>query len=104
MEKIFIYGTILDEEIKKQVLGRVIKGKWALVDNFILIRDWEVGGKAYPRLYPHSAGCVIGEIIEVTDDEIKLLDEYETNAYKRDFVHVKNEGNIQTYFANKKGF
>ena len=104
MEKLFIYGTLQDPIVQNEVLGRTLQGRYALVDNYVLMRDWNVEGISYPRLWPHSAGCVIGQIIEITEGELKTLDEYETDAYTREEIFVKNEGNIQTYFANKKGF
>jgi len=100
MHKIFIYGTLLDKKIQNEVIGRTQDGKFTLVDNYILMRDWEVEGTAYPRLYPHSAGCVIGEIIEVTDEELKSIDEWETNRYIRQDIHLKGGEFAQAYFAN----
>jgi len=102
MNQLFIYGTLLDKNVQQEVLGKSQDGKWGLVDNYILRRDWAVEGKAYPRLFPHSDGCVTGQIIEVTDEELILLDEYETDAYYRDKVHVKDFGKVDTYFAIKK--
>lgn len=101
MERLFIYGTLQDSEVQLEVLGRTCEGKYALLDNYILMRDWNVEGTAYPRLWPHSAGCVIGQIIEVTQDELKILDEYETDAYTRETVYLKNDGLIQTYYYNR---
>lgn len=100
MEKLFIYGYLLDENIQKNVIGRVCKGEFGLVDNHILLRDWAVDGVACPRIFPHSVGCVTGQIIEVTQEELKKIDAFETNAYKRDLIHVKNKGQFQTYFPN----
>lgn len=102
MEKLFIYGTLQDPKVQLDLLGRICEGKFGLVDNYILMRDWPVEGTAYPRLYPHSAGCVIGQIIEVTEDELSILDEYETEAYERTDIHVKNIGPVQTYYYNRK--
>ena len=102
MEKLFIYGTLQDPKVQMEVLGRVCNGQYALVDNYVLMRDWPVDGTAYPRLWPHSAGCVFGQIIEVTQDELRILDDYETDAYERLDVHVKNIGLVQTYYYNRK--
>ena len=101
MNRLFIYGTLQNPRIQQEVIGRVCNGTWGLVDNHILIRDWEVGGKAYPRIFPHSVGCVIGQVIEVTDEELVLLDDYETSAYYRDTIHVKDIGQVETYFAKR---
>ena len=101
--KLFIYGTLQDPNIQLELLGRICPGTYGLIDNHILIRDWVVKGKAYPRLFPHSIGCVIGQIIEVTDEELEILDQYETDAYERGDIHVKDKGSVQTYFYNKKG-
>ena len=100
MEKLFIYGYLLDENIQKNVIGRVCKGEFGLVDNHIVLRDWEVDGVACPRIFPHSVGCVTGQIIEVTEEELKKLDDFETKAYKRSLAHVKNKGFFETYFPN----
>jgi gamma-glutamylcyclotransferase (GGCT)/AIG2-like uncharacterized protein YtfP len=101
MEKLFIYGTLQDPIVQNEVLGRTLQGRYALVDNYVLMRDWNVEGTSYPRLWPHSAGCVIGQIIEITEGELKTLDEYETDAYTREEIFVKNEGPIQTYHYNR---
>lgn len=101
MEKLFIYGTLLDPKVQQEVLGRVCQGKWGLVDNYILLRDWNVDGTAYPRLYPHSAGCVVGQVIEVTSEELLVIDEYETDAYIRQEITVKDLGLAQIYYYNR---
>lgn len=101
MEKLFIYGTLLDPNIQMNLLGRICPGKWALVDNFVLRRDWNVEGTAYPRLYPYSAGCVVGQVIEVDENELRIIDEYETDAYVREQIFVKDYGHAQTYFYNR---
>ena len=100
MNKLFIYGTLLDKSIQLEVLGRSLDGKFVLIDKQILLRDWAVDGKAYPRIYPHSVGCVCGQIIEVTDEELEKLDQFETDKYKRQPIHVKDNGLVETYFPN----
>ena len=100
MNKLFIYGYLLDENIQKNVIGRVCKGEFGLVDNHILLRDWEVDGVACPRIFPHSVGCVVGQIIEVSDEELKKIDDFETQAYKRVKIHVKNKGIFETYYPD----
>jgi len=100
LNRLFIYGTLQDPKVQMEVLGRVCQGQYALVDNHILLRDWNVGGTAYPRIYPHSVGCVIGQVIELSEKELEILDEYETSAYIRRDVHVKNIGLCYCYFSN----
>jgi len=101
VEKLFIYGTLLDPNVQLDLLGRICQGKWGLIDNYILLRDWNVEGTAYPRLFPHSAGCVVGQVIEVSDEELLILDEYETDAYVREKILVKDLGYAQSYFYNR---
>lgn len=98
MNKLFIYGTLLDKTVQLEVLGRALDGRFGLIDNHILLRDWEVDGKAYPRIYPHSVGCVCGLVIEVTDEELEKIDQWESSKYIRKPIHVKENGIVETYF------
>jgi gamma-glutamylcyclotransferase (GGCT)/AIG2-like uncharacterized protein YtfP len=102
MNKLFIYGTLLDEEVQKEVLNRHLGGDFGLLDNYIVMRDWEVERIAYPRLYPHSGGCVIGKVVKVTDEELLILDEWETNRYIRQKIYLKSGLEVDSYLANIK--
>jgi gamma-glutamylcyclotransferase (GGCT)/AIG2-like uncharacterized protein YtfP len=102
VENLFIYGSLQDPTVQSELLGRRLEGKFALLDNHVLMRDWPVEGKAYPRLWPHSAGCVIGQVVELTIEELEILDRYETDAYERTDVYIKDIGPVQTYYYNRK--
>lgn len=87
--KLFIYGTLANTEIQKEVLGRVIKG---IPD---VLRGYErseiaIDGETYPLIIPSKAGKVDGLIIEVMNEELKKIDQYEADAYKREQVFLES--------------
>ena len=100
MVKLFIYDLLQDSHLQTELFGRDLNPSYGLVDNYILLRDCSVDGVASPRLYPHSASCVVGQIIEITEEELMILDNHMTDAYVRNTIHVKNQGVMDTYFMN----
>lgn len=88
-EKLFIYGTLQDSDIQKKIFGRIIKG----IENSLV--DYKrseiiIEGDSYPVIVPSVIGEVEGKVIELTSEELELVDKYETNAYKREQVILKS--------------
>lgn len=59
-----------------------------------------VDGETYPGIIPSNEGKIEGLVIEVTDEELKKIDEYETDAYKR--VEVKLESGTSPWVYLKR--
>lgn len=83
MEKIFAYGTLIDEAIQQQVIGRTLGT--GIPDT---VRGYALGKlkgihTEYNIIYPESGATVDGVVFEVTDAELEKIDSYEGDAYIR---------------------
>jgi gamma-glutamylcyclotransferase (GGCT)/AIG2-like uncharacterized protein YtfP len=82
MEKLFIYGTLQDSEIQKTIIGRLIQG---VTDK---LADYKKGtittdDGTYPVIIPEIGSIIEGQVITITETELKEIDIYETEAYQR---------------------
>lgn len=89
MQKIFTYGTLQDPEVQLRVLGRTVDGRPDKLQGFA-ISTIEIDGKTYPIAIPDAASLLEGKILEVADDDLPKLDEYETEAYVRKKVRLES--------------
>lgn len=85
MEKVFVYGTLRDKKIRTRVTGREIPaGNPDKLEGFTLSTTVDEG-MCYPIITkePESTEKVEGELIEVTPEELKHMDNYEGDLYRR---------------------
>lgn len=83
--KFFVYGTLLDPKIKERVLGYSPEGKPAV------LRGYRKRGL---DIVESEDDEVSGEIIEVVEEDLAKLDEYEEvekGLYRRIKVNIRNE-------------
>ena len=82
MQKLFIYGTLRDPLVQQAVLGRTTPGTPAVIGSygrFEIVLETGI----YPIIRPQAGAEVHGLLIEVTAEELSILDVYETDAYQR---------------------
>lgn len=95
-EYLFAYGTLSSPTIQMEVLGRTTELFPDSLNGYrkseIIIED-----KHYPLIVPDSTHQVEGFLFEVTKDELKLIDAYETDAYKRQKVNLKSGKSAWVY-------
>lgn len=98
-EKLFVYGTLRDENVQKKVFGRIAK---SARDALVGYKKSEIviGGETYPVLVPDSGSIIEGRVLEISPKELKLIDEYETDAYKRVKVVLKSGESVWVYVKN----
>jgi gamma-glutamylcyclotransferase (GGCT)/AIG2-like uncharacterized protein YtfP len=82
MNKLFIYGTLIDPEIQKSILGRIINGIPNILEGYEK-SEIEIEGEKYPLTVQNKNEIVEGLVIDINDDELKKIDEYEGVEYKR---------------------
>jgi len=84
MENLFVYGTLRKPELRGQLTGRNIPGRLDKIQGFKL-STVNYGENEYPALKEESTckDSIEGEVIEVTESELKLLDQYEGELYQR---------------------
>jgi len=96
MEKLFVYGTLKDAKVQLSVLGRVVS-----MHDDVLIGyskgQIKINGKNYPIAVPDSSSEIAGKVLEVSNKELLLLDDYETKAYERIKVKLASNQNSWVY-------
>ncbi len=87
---VFTYGTLMDEKIRFEVLGRKIPGIPGTVDGYDGSKAIIIENESYPAAEKNSDCSIKGLVFEITNEELEKLDIYETDAYKREEVELTN--------------
>ena len=89
MGNLFVYGTLKDPKVQKMVFGRVEKGTPDTLDGYKKSKV-VIDKKTYPIIVPSPKDSIKGLILMVTAKELKQIDEYETEAYRRKKITLKS--------------
>lgn len=95
METLFIYGTLKSPQVQEELLGRKLTQTPAILKGFK--RSKIKLDKFYPIIIRRKEKSIRGQIIKVTKEELKIIDKYETHAYTRRKVILKNEVEAWAY-------
>lgn len=95
--RLFVYGTLQDESTQVDLLGRAVGGVTDRISGWKVLCDYEIEGGFYPRLVPEKMGVVYGRIINVTAEELAILDEYETDAYYLEVLQTDGGVGVNVY-------
>ncbi|MCL7022825.1 hypothetical protein MKW94_014537 [Papaver nudicaule] len=83
---IFVYGSLLADDVVRSVLYRVPQNYPAILDNF---KRFSIEGRIYPAILPEENTKVTGRVLlGITDSELDLLDKLEDDEYERSTVDV----------------
>lgn len=88
MLKLFVYGSLLEDDIRKRVIGRDISLIWTYIYNYAL-KPLSFNSN-YPTLVVNYDRIVHGAVIILSGDELKKVDKYETSMYRRKFFYVED--------------
>lgn len=82
---IFVYGTLMDPEVRENLLRKKVKTIPDSLKGFKLsyIYDGETKYKILEPTNDPYDNIISGEVFEVDENDLKVLDEYETELYKR---------------------
>ncbi|XP_078439135.1 AIG2-like protein D [Wolffia australiana] len=95
---VFIYGSLLDNEILNALLKRVPLSSPAILHGY---NRFSVEGCSYPAIIPIGSKKVEGKVLlEINDDELNLLDAFEDFEYERRDVEVSAVGYPGTLHAS----
>jgi gamma-glutamylcyclotransferase (GGCT)/AIG2-like uncharacterized protein YtfP len=89
MEKLFTYGTLQDPAVQMVVFHRVVKGTPDTLNGYVK-SEIKIGFGVYPIIKPDPDSHVKGQIIEVTPEELALIDRYEGKEYRRISVILRS--------------
>jgi len=99
MIKIFSYGTLWDPIIQKSVFGRTFD-----VDNDMdFISGWDIikvkmcGVYYNVMIVGDKSSVIMGAIVNIPDELIDLVDEYEGKEYKRISIKTMTGNDCQVY-------
>ena len=81
-ENLFVYGTLLEPEVLKAVIGRVANGVEDKLKGYKK-SQMEIDGEPYPILVAAEDEVVAGKVLHLTLEELAELDEYESEVYIR---------------------
>lgn len=99
--KLFVYASLKKAKIQEEVLGHKAKDEWpsAHLTGYreLYEKDRSGNNEKYPTLHKDKMGSTEGELFDVTDKELKELDQYENSAYKRIPVKLTNGEAAETY-------
>ncbi|CAB79849.1 AIG2-like protein [Arabidopsis thaliana] len=81
---LFVYGSLQEPEVVYVLLNRVPDHVSAVLSGLFRLK-----GRVYPTILPDGTGKVNGKVLKgITDDELKMLDEFEDVEYDRKTVEV----------------
>ncbi|MBA54710.1 MAG: hypothetical protein CMK89_09665 [Pseudomonadales bacterium] len=87
---LFAYGTLQLPEVMERLLGRTVQGTPAVLEDF---RSGLVARANFPGIVPQVGETVIGtRLTGFTQDDLRALDRYEGELYRRIRVSVRLEG------------
>lgn len=89
---LFAYGTLQQPHTQRELIGRELSGPVCTIEGFKICRNVfdPTDGNFYPSLVFDPTAIAYGHAYEVTADELKIFDEYETSLYLRLPAHVTN--------------
>ncbi|XP_007011515.2 PREDICTED: protein AIG2 [Theobroma cacao] len=85
---VFVYGSLLADDVVRVLLNRVPLSSAALLNGF---HRFSIKGRVYPAILPVQNHQVIGKVLfGITDPELHILDEFEDVEYQRSLVEVSS--------------
>ena len=97
MRNLFTYGTLQKHDVQQELVGTVQDGVVEAIEGYVVVNDYFVDDDFYPRLTPFLNGIVYGRVMQFDDEQIAILDEYESEAYERVVVHTKSGKEVEVY-------
>lgn len=89
MIKIFVYGTLREPDVQMKVIGRMIRG---IKDSLLGYKKTTIENNVYPIIEEclDANEEISGLVLDVNEDELIKLDEYEIDFYRRKEVVLKS--------------
>ena len=107
MPLLFSYGTLRDEDVQRTIFGRTLVGHPDRILGYRLetapVGDAQFARKsgklhhAILRRAEDDAEPVAGTVLEVTDEELLMVDAYEPAGYVRVLARLASGGQVWVY-------
>ncbi len=95
MHNLFVYGTLKDPEVQKKVIGRVAESQNGSIDGYAKSKI-VLKGITYSILVKGTEE-IEGVVLQVTEEELKKLDVFETKAYRRVMDKLRSGASAWVY-------
>lgn len=90
MQNIFVYGTLLFDEITTKLTGKSFKSSSAVLYGY---KKYSVKGGDYPAIFPDNGAETNGKILlDIEDSDLHILSFFEGDEYKKEKVIVLING------------
>jgi len=99
MERLFVYGTLMEPKVQQEIFGRITTGTPDHLGGYRR-STIEIDDEIFPTLIPDQAGVVEGLVLDLTVEELTQADKYETEAYER--VKVQLASKTETWAYRKR--
>lgn len=100
MKTVFFYGTLQLPSVQQDLLGHTFDSLGVTtIKDFVILNDYFVEDGHYPRLVPMQNGIVYGNVYQMSDADIAILDEYETDAYTLTQMQTSCGMDVWVYMA-----
>ena len=98
MDYLFVYGTLKDPELRKQLTGKYFNSSFGRLRKFIS-SEIVIEGISYPIIEytGKSINFVDGEFFVVNDNDLKIFDIYEGDEYRRIKVVLEDSNEVWIY-------
>ncbi len=87
--RLFVYGTLQNTSIQKEVLGRTTPAIPDILEDFKLSKI-QLGNNWYPLAIPSKGNEITGLVLDIDESDFPALDFYESNAYQRKRLKLKS--------------
>lgn len=101
MQNLFVYGLLKKPEIQKKVIERTAEGLEDSIKGY-KISQINLEGEIFPILIKSNSprDFVLGLVLEVSEEELKKIDKFKTDAYKRKKVILSSGKDVWVYVKN----
>ena len=110
MQKIFSYGTLQQENVQLEILGKTLVGAEDTIEGYYVehleIKDLSVLKASQNKMHPiiyftgNKAHKVLGTLFSVTKKDLLTIDCYEVEDYQRIMVPLKSGKKSWVYVKN----
>lgn len=101
MEKLFVYGTLQDEEVQILLIGHTLQGT---IDSLSGYQIDDTLLPPYPVAMPDVSGVIKGQVLAISSAELAKLDAYEGEHYIRICVELFSGQESWVYIGNPSSF
>jgi gamma-glutamylcyclotransferase (GGCT)/AIG2-like uncharacterized protein YtfP len=104
MEKLFAYGSLKNEDIQKDLFGRILEGTFETLIGYVVKQiqiEEEFGIVHYPIITEtqNAEDTINGVVYSVSSEELRQTDLYEGLHYKRVEVQLQSNQKAWAYSA-----